>query len=75
MPSYTHEPLTPERVVVDRGNGQTFGAITTHKLFYENTDEKTGKPISRGKFLAIGIRTDKGHDLYAQLDQLKAVEK
>ncbi len=69
--NYSHEPLTGERVRVDRGNGQVFEANCTHKLYYEVMRE--GKAVGRGAFLAMGIRTDRGHDLYCQMDQVSPV--
>ena len=70
--SFNFHPLNPERVIVNRGNGQTFEAVTTHQLFSELV--KGGKVIGRGESLGVGVMDDRGFHLYAQPDQIKPVE-
>lgn len=68
------EPQPPHRVSVNRGNGQVFEAVTTHRLYMGVLDDKM-QIVGRGAFLGIGIRTDRDFHLYAQPEQLTLIKE
>lgn len=63
-------PIAHERVRVNRC-GQTIEAVTTHQLFAPVL--RDGQLAGRGELLGIGIRDDRGFEMYAQMDQFEAV--
>lgn len=69
-----YEPMPGHRVLVNRGNGQTFEANTTHRLYYGILNENM-EVVGRGPFIAVGIRTDRDFHLYAQPEQIEMIKE
>lgn len=64
-------PVKPERVLVDRGIGSPFEAITTHHVHLDKQGSD-GK-LERGQFIGIGVRDDRGFEVFAQPNQLTPI--
>lgn len=67
-----HEPTKPDRVRVNRGNGQIFEAVTTHAVFLPLIEN--GAIVGRGAFIGIEVRDDRGMKLFAMPEQLELVD-
>lgn len=64
-----------EQVIVTRGS-QRFLAETTHHLFRSILTPNGENPPheSKGEFLAVGIKTKSGHNVYALLANIKPAD-
>lgn len=65
------ESVESQRVVVTKAGSRALGK-TTHNIYHSSFKERPDgtRQEFKGSFIAVGVRLDSGHDVYANPEQI-----